>query len=62
MQSNNIMYFNYRIYCTVKEHFFTVHLIQSGQLNIRWTGNVARMDEGRSDIKILTRKPTGKRT
>ena len=27
----------------------------------RWTGHVARMEEGRSAFKILTGKPTGKR-
>ena len=26
----------------------------------RWAGHVARMEEGRSDFKILTGKPTGK--
>ena len=29
---------------------------------LRWAGHVARMEEGRSAFKILTRKPTGKRT
>jgi hypothetical protein len=28
---------------------------------LRWAGNIARMEEGRSDFKILTGKPTGKR-
>ena len=28
---------------------------------LRWTGHVARMEEGRSAFKILTGKPTGKR-
>ena len=28
----------------------------------RWTGHVARMEEGRSASKILTGKSTGKRT
>ena len=28
---------------------------------MRWTGHVARMEEGRSAFKILTGKPTGKR-
>ena len=28
---------------------------------LRWTGHVARMEEGRSAFKILTDKPTGKR-
>ena len=28
---------------------------------MRWTGHVARMEEGRSDFKILTGKPAGKR-
>ena len=27
-----------------------------------WAGHVARMEEGRSAFKILTGKPTGKRT
>jgi hypothetical protein len=27
---------------------------------LRWTGHVARMEEGRSSFKILTGKPTGK--
>ena len=35
----------------------TVHpMIKSRRL--RWTGNVARMEEGRSAFKILTGKPT----
>ena len=28
---------------------------------LRWTGDVARIEEGRSAFKILTGKPTGKR-
>ena len=28
---------------------------------LRWAGHVARMEEGRSALKILTGKPTGKR-
>jgi hypothetical protein len=28
---------------------------------LRWAGNVARMENGRSALKILTGKPTGKR-
>ena len=28
---------------------------------MRWAGQVARMEEGRSAFKILTGKPTGKR-
>ena len=35
-----------------------VRVIKSRRL--RWTGHVARMDEGRSTFKILTGKPTGK--
>ena len=27
---------------------------------LRWAGHVARMEEGRSDFKVLTGKPTGK--
>ena len=37
-----------------------VRVIKSGRL--RWTGQVARMEEGRSAFKILTGKPTGKRS
>ena len=36
-----------------------VRVIKSRRL--RWAGHVARMEEGRSAFKILTRKPTGKR-
>jgi hypothetical protein len=36
-----------------------VSVIKSKRL--RWTGHVARMEEGRSDFKNLTGKPTGKR-
>ena len=36
-----------------------VRVIQSRRL--RWAGNLARMEEGRSAFKILTGKPTGKR-
>ena len=28
---------------------------------LRWTGHVSKMKEGRSDFKVLTGKPTGKR-
>ena len=28
---------------------------------LRWSGNLTRMEEGRSSFKILTGKPTGKR-
>ena len=36
-----------------------VRVVRSRRL--RWAGNVARMEEGRSALKILTGKPTGKR-
>ena len=36
-----------------------VRVIKSRRL--RWAGHVARMQEGRSALKILTGKPTGKR-
>ena len=36
-----------------------VRLIKCRRL--RWTGHVARMEEGRSAFKILTGNPTGKR-
>ena len=29
---------------------------------MRWSGHVARMEEGRSALNILTGKPTGKRS
>jgi hypothetical protein len=29
---------------------------------LRWTGHVGRMEEGRSALKILTSKPTGKKS
>ena len=38
----------------------TVRVIRSRRL--RWAGHVARMEEGRNDFKMLTGKPTGKRT
>ena len=34
-------------------------MIKSGRL--RWAGHVAKMEEGRSDFKILTGTPAGKR-
>ena len=37
-----------------------VRMIKSRRL--RWVGHVSRMEEGRSAFKILTGKPTGKRT
>ena len=37
----------------------TVRVLKSRRL--RWAGQVARMEEGRSAFKILTGKPTGKR-
>jgi hypothetical protein len=30
-------------------------------IRLRWAGHIARMEVGRSDFKILTGKPTGKR-
>ena len=36
-----------------------VRMIKSRRL--RWSGHVARMEEGRSAFKMLTGKPTGKR-
>ena len=30
-------------------------------IRLRWAGHVARMEKGRSDFKILTDKPSGKR-
>ena len=36
-----------------------ISLVQSTRL--RWTGHVAKMEEGRSAFKILTGKPTGNR-
>ena len=39
---------------------YTVREIKSKRLG--WAGHVARMEEGRSAIKILTGKPTGKRS
>ena len=36
-----------------------VRVIKSRRL--RWAGNVARMEEGRSAFKVLTGKPTGRR-
>ena len=36
-----------------------IRMIKSRRL--RWTGHIARMEEGRSAFKILTGKPTGKR-
>ena len=37
-----------------------IRVIKSRRL--RWAGHVARMEEGRSAFKILTGKPTGKRS
>ena len=37
-----------------------VRVIESRRL--RWTGHVARMEESRSAFKMLTGKPTGKRS
>ena len=39
---------------------YIVRVIKSRRL--RWAGHVARMQKGRSSFKILTGKPTGKRT
>ena len=36
-----------------------VRVIKSRRL--KWAGDVARMEEGRSALKMLTGKPTGKR-
>ena len=49
---------------TIVHNFYrspiTVRVIKSRRL--RWAGHVARMEEGRSAFKILTGKPTGKRS
>ena len=45
------------IVCTVHQ---IVRVIKSRRL--RWAGHVARMEEGKSDFKILTGTPTGKRS
>ena len=37
----------------------TVRVIKSRRL--RWTGHIARMEEGRNSFKILTGRPPGKR-
>ena len=41
---------------------YTVHLICSviKLRRLRWAGHEAKMEESRSDFKILTGKPTGK--
>jgi len=31
-------------------------------IRLRWAGHISRMEEGRNAFKILTGKPTGKRT
>ena len=54
MQSYNI-YLSPRFVCTPN----IVRVIKSRKL--RWTGQVARMEEGSSALKILTGNPTGKR-
>ena len=40
----------------------TVHLILIKSRRLRWAGHVARIEEGRSAFKILTGKPTGRRS
>jgi hypothetical protein len=45
------------IVCTVHN---IIRVVKSRRL--RWTGHVARMREGRKAFKILTGKPTGKKT
>ena len=42
----------YSLYCSLN----IIRVIKSRRL--RWTGHVARMEEGRSGFKILTGKPT----
>ena len=37
-------------------------LLGSVESRLRWAGHVPRMEEGRSAFKILTSKPTGKRS
>ena len=44
------------IVCTVH---LKVRVIKTRRL--RWAGHVARMEEGRNSLKILTGTPTGKR-
>ena len=44
---------------------YTIHLIYSGWLNLEdwdWAGYVAKMEEGRSALKILTGKLGGNRS
>ena len=47
------------IVCNVRL-IYVVRVIKSRRL--RWAGHIARMEEGRSAFKILTGKPTGKRS
>ena len=47
------------LYLTVYRSPNTVRVIKSRRL--RWTGHIARMEEGRDTFKILPDKPTGKR-
>ena len=43
-------------------NFIACTLYSQGESrSLRWAGHVARMEEGRSGIKILTGKPIGKR-
>ena len=44
---------------TMRNSLNIVRMMKSRRL--RWAGNVIRMEEGRSALKILTGKPTGKR-
>ena len=41
-------------------HSHNVRMIKSKK-KLGWTGHIPRMEEGRSALKILTDKPTGKR-
>ena len=40
----------------------TLEILLDVSFVLKWAGHVARMEEGRSAFKILTGKPTGKRT
>ena len=47
-----------KYYTTRNFLVFTVRLIQSGLLNLRWAGHTVRIEKGRSALKIVTDKLT----
>ena len=65
------MYDSFLISVSIYKHYIYIYIYiyiywsiyndNNNNRRLRWTGHIARIEEGRSSFKILTGKPTGKR-